>query len=107
MDSQTLAQLSQPSAEVQMQVLEIVLQIVTLSILVLLGTTLVIIIWLCLLESRLPRRGSPRAKKVEDEKTGNPVFTDLHADNSEIHSNAIALSDSYATWARRMILRFR
>ena len=107
MESQSLTQLSQTSAEAQMRVLEIALQIITLSTLVLFATTLVIIIWLCLGELRQARPGNPPAREVENENTGIPVSIDPHTGNSGIQSYATAFSPWYATWARRVFFRSR
>jgi hypothetical protein len=79
MDSQSLTQLSQTSAETQMRVLEIALQIIVLTAVVLFATTLVIIIWLCLFELGRPRPGSPWVREVQDENTGIPVWIDPHS----------------------------
>ena len=105
MDSQSLTQLSQPSAAAQMRVLGIVLQIITLSTLVLLATTLVIIIWLCLREPRLPRPGSPYVQVVKDENAGIPRSITPHTVNSRIQSYATAFLAWYASWARRVFSR--
>ena len=107
MDSQSLTQLNQIPAEAQLRVLEIVLQIVTLSTLVLFAVSVVIIIWLCLLEPRLARPGSPYVQVVKDENAGIPAFTDPLAGNTGIYSCATVFSPWYATWARRMYLRLR
>jgi heme/copper-type cytochrome/quinol oxidase subunit 2 len=107
MESQPLTPLSQTSAEAQLRVLEMVLQIIILSTLVLFVITLMIIIWLCLRERRQPRPGRPRAQKVEGGKAEIPVFTDPHTGNSGIQPYPRAFSPWYATWARRMFLRSR
>ena len=107
MDSQSLTQLSQTSAEAQMRALEIALQIMILSIVVLSATTVVIIVWLCLDELRQARPGNPRVQEVENENTGIPVSIDPHTGNSGIQSYATAFSAWYATWARRVFFRSR
>ena len=78
MDSQPLTKLSQTTAEAQMRVLEIVLQIIILSTLVLFATTFVIIIWLCFRELRQPRPGRPCIQDMEDEKAEIPVSIDSY-----------------------------
>ena len=107
MDAQSLTQLSQTSAEAQMRALEIALQIIILSIVVLFATTVVIIVWLCLDELRQARPGNPRVQEVENENTRIPVSIDPHTGNSGIYSCARAFSAWYATWARRVFFRSR
>ena len=107
MDAQSLRQVSQTSAEAQMRALEITLQIIILSIVVLFATTVVIIIWLCLDELRQARPGNSPTQEMEDENTGIPVSIDPHTGNSGIYSCAIAFSPWYATWARRVFFRSR
>lgn len=105
MDSQSLTQLSQPSAEAQMQILEIVLEIITLSTMVLLAISVVIIIRLCLRESRQARPGSPYAEVVKEESAGLPLSIAPHAVNSRIQSNGITFLPWYSNWARRVFSR--
>ena len=107
MDSQSLTQLSQTSAEEQMRVLEIVLQIITLSTLVLFVTTLIIIIWLCLHERRQPPQGGPRTQGVHDQSAGFLVFIDPHVSDPSLCPWARAPAPWYATWAGRKFLRSR
>jgi hypothetical protein len=107
MDSQSLTQLGEPSAEAQLRVLEIVLQIITLSILVSFAATLVIIIWLCLRELRKLRPGGPYAQVVRDENAGIPVLADPHTGNSGIQSYARAFPPWYSTWTWRIFSRTR
>jgi hypothetical protein len=107
MDSQPLTQLSQTSAESQMRVLEMVLQIILVTTLVLFATTLVIIVWLCLRELSQPQPGGPGSQKVSEKEAEVPLSIDSHTHDSVTYSLAGAFSPWHATWARRMFSRLR
>jgi hypothetical protein len=107
MDSQSLTRLGQTSAEGQVRVLEMVLQIIIFSTLVLFAAVSVIIICHSLREEKQPRPGRPYLQATEDENTAIPVSIDLHTGNSGFHSYAKAFSPWYATWARRVFFRSR
>ena len=88
-----------------MKVLEIVLQIITVSIMVAFAVTLGSITWLCFCEWRNAQRSRPLVREQKDEKIWSPLPFDIHTLGALAHSWPGALPPQYAAWARRIFSR--
>lgn len=107
MDSESLTQLSQTSAGAQMRLLEIALQILILSTLVLFAAALVIIVCLCLGDLRQPRPDSRRYRSWWPRmmRFRRPLLLMLATRGSTLLRGRFSVG--YGTWARRVFLRSR
>ena len=107
MESSALAQFSQPSVGNQMQILEIILQILTLSIMFLFVITLVVVLWLCLRQVGKPEPSKSRIEEVQSENAWISLPVDPSASWVGAYFWSRAFPHRSVTWARRVFSHSR